>query len=114
MIYPHSDGRWKRCGGQDVLDIYALMEQRLKDAGLYQYDWAAMRNAFQVMRYAMHEWAVGKDDKRVLNALMYGGDNPRDESKEVEMFFIDEILRYADTEDEKRDLEELLGGDEES
>ena len=57
---------------KDILVIYKLMEKRLKESGLYQYDWAAMRNAFQVMRYAFREWSYGKSDSRILKALRYG------------------------------------------
>lgn len=55
----------------DVRAIYELTERKLKESGLYQYDWGAMRNAMQVFRYSLREWAEGKRKERVLAAIMH-------------------------------------------
>lgn len=70
---------------KDVIDIYKLAEEKMGLADLrkpYRSCNACqihqLRNAFQVFRYAMREWALGNDRGVVLRALMLADSRARE------------------------------------
>lgn len=54
---------------RDVIDIYRIAEERMERSAI-PCDAVQLRNAFQIFRYAMREWALGNDRGVVLRALM--------------------------------------------
>lgn len=94
---------------EDVQAVYALTEQRLKESGLYQYDWGAMRNAMQVFRYALREWAEGKRKERVLAAVMHSEALP----KKIKFGVITHEVVICDDEEKAQIIKELLSGNAE-
>lgn len=95
---------------EDVQAVYALTEQRLKESGLYQYDWGAMRNAMQVFRYSLREWAEGKRKERVLAAVMHS-EFPK---PKIKFGVITHGVMFCGEEETDRIIKEILGGNEES
>jgi len=55
---------------KDVIDVYKLAEKRL-GAGCFRWNVEELRNAFQVLRYAVREWAADKSRGVVWRMLMF-------------------------------------------
>ncbi len=62
---------------RDVIEIYKLAEERMALSPI-PYSLVQLRNAFQVFRYAMREWALGNDRGVVLRALMLADSRARE------------------------------------
>lgn len=101
-------GYHRRNTEKDLWEIYSLCERRLHD-GCFYYDPIAMRNAFQVVRYAFREWGVGKRPERVLNALMYASPKIKKEEK-LEVVVGDSVIFCEDAKKAKQ-IEEILRGE---
>ena len=62
---------------KDIIEIYKIAEERMKCTPI-PYSLVQLRNAFQVFRYAMREWALGNDRGVVLRALMLADSRARE------------------------------------
>jgi hypothetical protein len=95
---------WRRSTAlNDLLDVYDLCNRSVQEGAFRGTHPDVVRNAFQVVRYAFREWAVGKRDERVLNALMYG------ELKEKYFDPIQhEVTYFVEDESQAKAIEDLL------
>lgn len=86
------------------VEVYELAEKRL-GAGCLGWNREELRNAFQVLRYAIREWACDKPRGVVWQMLMSGGKK----EQEVEAVLgASENILYCDDEQTAEVLEEML------
>ena len=94
---------------RDLQSVYSLCERRLREGCFAPYSPDAMRNAFQVVRYAFRVWGVGKKPERVLNALMYA--SPKIKKIEKLEIVVEDAVIFCEDAEKAQQIEELLRGE---
>jgi hypothetical protein len=98
---------WNRCHTKnDVMEIYRICEKKLGKELFCCGDNKCARELFQMFRYALREWGVGKRSERVLNAIMYA--DPIIKKEEIES--VGEAVIFTEDKEVAQQIEELLRG----
>jgi len=93
---------------RDVVEVYRLAEKRL-GAGCMKWNREELRNAFQVLRYAVREWAADKPRGVVWKMLMF--EDCRAREVKVDNKNMEEQVIYCADADLAEVLEELIRKD---
>jgi len=93
---------------RDVVEVYELAEKRL-GAGCMKWNREELRNAFQVFRYAVREWAADKSRGVVWQMLMF--EDCRAREVKVDNKNLEEQVIYCADPSLAEVLEELIRKD---
>ena len=99
---------WNRCDAErDILEIYRRCEAKVPKEMFCCGKKRCVRELFQLFRYVMRDWGVGKRSEKVLNAIMYA--DPIIKKEEIER--VEEAVIFVEDVEAAKQIEELLRGE---
>jgi hypothetical protein len=99
---------WNECNAKkDVMEIYRKCEGKLSKELFCCGNKECVRELFQMFRYALREWGVGKREERVMNAIMYA--EPIIKKEEIQSD--GEAVIFVEDKGVAQIIEEMLRGE---